>query len=353
VTGFDDGLTLADRMRRHAGDRAHLYAELMRSMADDWETGGPVRAICQGWESSAAGTVVQLRLLAGLFRIVLTGRAPQLEKFYPCLGGGASPSDAWPLVRDVLAAHVDELHEALEIAPQTNEVGRSGALLVGLFEAVRRSRLRRIRLLEPGASAGLNLLIDEFRFVQSDWSIGPPGSPLVLTDIFEGTVMPEQFTIVQRRGCDLSPVDASTPDGQLRLTSFVWPFHLARHQRLACAFEIARRHPVTVDAAAAGEWLEHQLNEPQDDDTLTVVWHSITRMYWPPAEATRVEAAVGDAVGRLPLARVAMEYVTGAAKGPDVTLVGLDEAGRPSLDEVRLARAGDHGVPVTMQRPAS
>jgi hypothetical protein len=48
-----------------------------------------------------------------------------------------------------------------------------------------------------------------------------------------------------------------------------------------------------------------------------------------------------------------MEYVTGAAKGPDVTLVGLDEAGRPSLDEVRLARAGDHGVPVTMQRPAS
>ena len=38
-----DGATLADRMRQHAGDSDHLYGHLTRSMADDWEAGGPVR----------------------------------------------------------------------------------------------------------------------------------------------------------------------------------------------------------------------------------------------------------------------------------------------------------------------
>jgi hypothetical protein len=58
-------------------------------------------------------------------------------------------------MRNVIAAHIDELHAALAVAPQTNEVGRSVALLAGLFDLVGASGVRRIRLLEPGASAGL------------------------------------------------------------------------------------------------------------------------------------------------------------------------------------------------------
>ena len=76
-------------------------------------------------------------------------------------------------MRPVLSAHVDELHAALDIAPQTNEVGRSTALVVGLFAAVRRSGLTRVRLLDRGASAGLNLLVDQIRFVGEGWSFGP------------------------------------------------------------------------------------------------------------------------------------------------------------------------------------
>jgi hypothetical protein len=99
-----------------------------------------VRAICRGWEDAPAGAVIQLRLLARLFRIVLTGRAPELVPYYPCLGGTAPPAEAWPVVRPVLAGHVDELREALEVAPQTNEVGRSTALLVGLPSPPRRQQ---------------------------------------------------------------------------------------------------------------------------------------------------------------------------------------------------------------------
>ena len=110
----------------------------MRGMADDWEAGGPVRQICRGYEDASSGAVIQLRLLAGVFRIVLTGRADQLLPYYPSLGGTAAPAEAWPVLREVIAANVDELHEALEIAPQTNEVGRSAALLAGLLDVLRR-----------------------------------------------------------------------------------------------------------------------------------------------------------------------------------------------------------------------
>lgn len=108
--------------------------------------------------------MVQLRLLAGVFRIVLRRQAPELALYYESLGGTAGPEGVWPVMRAVMGSHVAELKDALTVAPQTNEVGRSVALLVGLFEVVRRSGLTKIRLLEPGVSAGLNLLVDRFRF---------------------------------------------------------------------------------------------------------------------------------------------------------------------------------------------
>lgn len=341
----DDGATLADRMRQHAGDSDHLYGHLTRSMADDWEAGGPVRRICRGWEDAPPDSVVQLRLLAGLFRIVLTDRAPQLAAYYPCLGGTAPPAQAWRQVRPVLADHAAELHQALTVAPQTNETGRAAALLVGLFDVVRRSGLRRVRLLEPGASAGLNLLVDEFRFVNPGWSFGPESSPLRLVDTVHGHVEPERFEIVERRGCDLSPVDPSTPDGRLRLRSFVWPFHLARHERLTHALAIAERRPPPVEAAPAGQWLEERLAEPTAEPVLTVVWQSITQQYWPVEESARVDDAIGTAARRMPLARVRMEY-DGRDTAELSVAVSTDAGGLVAAR--RLGDVGDHGTPVSL-----
>ncbi len=346
---FDDGATLAERMRAHAGDSGHLYGELMRAMADDWDAGGPVRDICRGWETAPARTVVQLRLLAGLFRIVLTERAPDLVPYYPCLGGTAPPDQAWPAVREVLGRHVDELHTALDVAPQTNEVGRSTALLVGVFEAVRRSGLTKVRLLEPGASAGLNLLVDRFRFEGEGWAFGPVDSPLVMRDCFAGTVEPSAFTVVERRGCDLAPVDPNRAEGALRLRSFVWPFHLERHDRLVHALALARHNPATVDRAGASAWLASQLARQPDEDVLTIVWHSITQMYWPGEESAAVDATLAAAMRRMPLGRVAMEYAAGAAAArPLVSLGGLAPDGSPDPDPVTLGSVGDHGVPLTV-----
>ena len=71
--------------------------------------------------------------------------------------------------------------------------------------------------------------------------------------------------------------------GRLLLTSFVWPFDVHRHQRLAAALRLAAEHPVAVDRAAARSgW--PSARAVRSDGVLPVVWHSITQLYWPAAE---------------------------------------------------------------------
>jgi hypothetical protein len=335
-------------MRRHAGDSQHLYGHLMRSMADDWERGGPVREICAGWEDSPPGWVIQLRLLAGVFRIVLAGDAPELEPFYPCLGGTADPATAWPAVREVLRTHVGELHDSLAIAPQTNEVGRANALVVGLFLVVEKTGCSRVRLLEPGSSAGLNLLVDRFRFVNPTWAYGPTSSPVTLVGGVVGPVRPVPFQIVERRGCDLSPVDVSTEDGRLRLRSFVWPFHVERYQRLAGALALAQESPPMVDESSAAAWLEAHLADDASDDVLTVVWQSITRQYWPSDEVQRVNDLIKSAAARSPVAHVSMEYPGDVGAGAELTIACSGVTDEADFDYQRVGSVGDHGFPVTV-----
>jgi hypothetical protein len=279
---------------------------------------------------------------------VLRREAGALATFYPTVGGHGAPDGAWPLAREVIAEHLDELRAGLELAPQTNEVGRSAALAVGLADAVRRSGTDRVRLLEVGASAGLNLLVDHYRVEGPGWAWGPAGARLRLADAVLGASgPPPPVSVVARRGCDLSPVDATSTQGRLLLSSYVWPDHLERFERLRAALQVAAEHPVVVETASAGEWLERVLDEPVPDGVLTVVWHSISRMYWPPAEAARVDAAVEAAGRRSPLAHVQMEYAEGASSG-----AGLDvrvwRDGRPDGQPSSLGGVADHGLPVRL-----
>lgn len=334
----DGGTTLADRFRVHAGAGTTLYAFAMRGMADDWDAGGVVREICRGWEESPPGSMVQLRLLAGLFRVVLHDEAPELVRFYPCLGGQADPALAWPVMRTVLERYAGQLRAALDVAPQTNEVGRSCALVVGLFEAVRQHGLHRIRLLEPGASAGLNLLVDRYRFEGDGWSFGPSQAEVMMAGVGARGARPEAFEVVQRRGCDLAPIDPRAPEAAGYLKSFVWPWMLERHQRLDAALQVAARHRAVVDQAPASAWLADRLASAPDDGVLTVVWESVTRLYWPATEAARVEHVVAGARARMPLAHLRLD-------SPDP----VQELPELRLDEVVLGTAGHHGPPVVLR----
>lgn len=288
--------------------------------------------------------MVQLRLLAGVHRVVLRGDAPELAEFYPSVGGTRDRYAVWPALEPVLRAHADELRAGLGVAPQTNEVGRSVALLAGLSEAVRRTGLPRVRLLEPGASAGLNLLVDHFRYLGDGWAAGPNGAYLVLEDCGARGFEPAPFEVVERRGCDLHPLDLADPDAESYLRSFIWPHMPERDGRLVAALATAREHPVVVDRAAGAAWVREQLASPAADGVLTVVWHSITRQYWPPEEYAAMLSAVDDARSRMPVVRVALE-------GADPVPWGGTWLPQVEVDDDVIGHCTHHGPPLELAGP--
>src|SRR5205085_10855416 len=128
-----------------------------------------------------------LRLRGGADRPGLGGRAPALAHTFPSVGGTGDHEAAWTALRDVLGDHRAELRAALHHAPQTNEVGRSAALVGGLLH-LGDEHARPLRLVEIGASAGLNLRADRYRIELADGrGVGPERSPVVLTDVWRGT----------------------------------------------------------------------------------------------------------------------------------------------------------------------
>lgn len=339
-----DGATLGERMGSHfGGSTEHLYGVLVRDLAADWERDGVVREILAGREDTSPGDMVQLRLLAGIHRIVLRGDAPDLAAFYPSVGGTADRYAVWPALEPVLRSHVAELRDALDVAPQTNEVGRSIALLAGLSEAVRRAGIRKVRLLEPGASAGLNLLVDQFRFEGDGWVAGPGDAHLVLDGCAAAGFAPVDFEVVERRGCDLEPFDATTAEGEAHLRSFIWPHMPERDGRLVAALATLREHPVVIDRAPAADWVRDQLAAPAPDGVLTVVWHSITRQYWPAAEYAAMLAAIDEARSRMPVVRVALE---------DPYPLPTSGTWRPQVevDDDVIAHCTHHGPPLELSR---
>ena len=56
-------------------------------------------------------------------------------------------------------------------------------------------------------------------------------------------LLERELVVRRRRGIDLAPIDATTPEGYLLLRSFVWPGLDERIARLDAAVETLRRMP--------------------------------------------------------------------------------------------------------------
>jgi len=136
-----------------------LYTELLERAAEDVEAGGPAWTILSAHVAPGRGDAIALRLMAAVHRLVLNGKAPALAQHYPSVDGGRGVSGAWEAFRGVLEERGSDLRSLVSLPCQTNEVGRCAPLAFGFLEVVAESGLP-LRLLEPGASAGLNLRWD-------------------------------------------------------------------------------------------------------------------------------------------------------------------------------------------------
>lgn len=288
-----------------------FYAELTVPAIADLEAGGVVWDTLEPLADEPFTVTLGMRLLAGVHRVVLEGHRPELARHFPSVGGDGDAAAAWPLVREVIAEHGEALRAYLRRAPQTNEVGRSAAMIGG-FLRVARLTGRPLRILELGASAGLNLRFDRYWYADGELGWGDPASPVRFVDLWDGAVpdFDAECRIEERRGCDAHPIDPTTEDGRLTLLSYVWPDQRERFELLRNALDVAATTPAPVDEARIPDWLDARLREHRVG-MATVVFHSVVWGYLREAAQAKVwellDAAGGRATRDAPLAWLRLE----------------------------------------------
>jgi hypothetical protein len=313
---------------------------LLEHASQEVVEGDVMFGILRGHENDPGPSALALRLMGAVHRLVLRGDAPELAAHYPSVGG--QPAGPWPAFVRTADDHAEELRELIEAPVQTNEPGRCAALLGGFLEVARVSR-RPLRLLEVGASAGLNLRFDRYRYVFGARTWGPADSPVTLaSELIGEPPLGERASIASRVGCDARPIDPTTEEGQLTLTSYVWPDQTERLARLRAACGAAAEAKASVVRGHAAEWVRDQLASPAAD-AATVVFHSIVMQYLGSEERRGFEAAVReageDSTSAEPLAWLRMEPA-----GLNDTEIRLTLW--PDGRERVLAYAGYHGDPV-------
>jgi hypothetical protein len=321
---------------------SELYAALLERAADDVNEGGPTWEILRGHEQDPRFSVLGLRLMGGANRLALTGREPDLAEAYR---SGRDVAQTWGLLRDVLRRNAAELRQTLDRPVQTNEVARCAALVFGFLSVAEETRLP-LRLLEVGASAGLNLRWDRFRYEANGFAWGPAGSAVKLEFELDGKPapnLPPSVEIGDRRGCDTNPIDATTAEGQLTLLTYIWPDQVERIERMRAALEVAAELPIELDREPAAGWARRMLAEPAPGQA-TVIYHSIVSQYLSDEERDGLFSAIREAGGRAtddaPLAWLRME--------PADDRANLELTLWPGGADRHLARVGYHGTPVEL-----
>ncbi len=312
-----------------------LYAGLLERAAADVEASGPTWEVLKGQRDEPTYSVVGLRLMGAVNRLVLSRKEPDAFA-------------SWEGFRDVLKRRRAELRELVALPVQTNEVGRSAALLFG-FLAIAAWTPLPLRTLELGASAGLNSNWDRYRYEAPGFAWGPD-SPLRLRgwrfNPPRGGLKRQylgRVSVASREACDAAPVDAGTEEGRLTLLAYVWADQRRRVERLRAALEVAAAHPVAVERAPAAAWAASHLAE-RVEGVATVVFHSVFVYYLSEDERAELAATIAAAGGRAsaaaPLAWLRLE---GAGEMAELRLTTW-----PGGEERLLARAGFHGDPVEL-----
>jgi hypothetical protein len=317
-------------------------AIILRLVLADMEAVGSTADLTQGWPGDPVADALPLRMAGALHALVLTKAEPDLAGLYP--PNPIEPERLRAALHDVLQRQRAFIATFLKSPPQTNEVGRS-AVLIGGFLTIARETGLPLRLLEIGASAGLNTIWDRYHYRLGEAQWGNPQSPVRLAPRWLGPPPPVDapLRIAERRACDIAPIDPSDDFESLRLRAYVWADQRERLERLEAAILIARAAAPGVERADAAEWVEARLQERAEG--AAVLYHSIMWQYLP--DVTR--AAITESVRRAsrganeaaPLAWLRFEPRT--PETPPELRLTLWPDGR----ERRLAVAQPHGADIS------
>ncbi len=275
---------------------------------------------------------VPLRTAGCLHALVRSNRISPLTEL--------DDTDLWTACEHAFLEHEAFILERLKSPPQTNEVRRSAALLPGLFIVAERTG-KPLILSEVGASAGLNLQLDRYRYRLGETQWGTD-SPVFLSPEWRGEApaIPLSFTVLERAGCDLNPLNPSSPEDRLRQLSYIWADQTDRLERTQNALTIAADNHLQVEKADAIDWLARRLETSKPGAT-HVIFHSVAWQYFPDSLKQKGEALITEAGSRAtadaPLARLQMEG-DGQQRGAALTLQIW-----PTGEKQEIGRADFHG----------
>ena len=250
-----------------------------------------------------------LRIAGGFHDLFRRGVEPDLGKIYR--GEIIDPAAVQALIAEVVARHDEALLPWFDSLPQTNEAGRSSNFVAALHWLASRVTPN-FELNEIGSSAGMNLLIDRYRYDLGGVVSGPDDSPVTIKPEWNGPPPPANpFNIHSVQGCDIQPIDVRDDAAANRLMAYIWPEMPERFERMEAGIAMIRQNPVDLVQADAADFVEAQLANPQAAGTTRVLMHSIVWQYLPDTVQRRIQtamAAAGEAAtAEKPLAWISLE----------------------------------------------
>jgi hypothetical protein len=241
---------------------------------------------------------------------------------------------------DTMREHEAFLMDWLNSPPQTNEIARSAPLIADAQLLADHFDMP-LRLLELGCSAGLNLRWDLLSVETENGRLGPVDASLILKPDWRGEIPANRgFTIAERSGADLNPLNPASNEDRLRLLSYLWPDQPERLARMRAGFELAKAFPAEIARGDAISWLGKKLAAATPGQ-ITTIFHTIAWQYFPPdvqAQGEEMIRARGAVATRdAPLVWLSME-ADGRTPG-----AALDLHLWPGNHHIPLGRADFHG----------
>ncbi|MEO1331179.1 MAG: DUF2332 family protein [Pseudomonadota bacterium] len=329
-------------------------ARLLTLLAEGLSADSRFGARIEAWSGDRHDDAVPLRAAAALHALKRTGD-PGLAAVYP----PASADDATlsAALEDAVSRADDALAAWLDGPPQTNEIGRSAVLLGALLHLAAETRMP-LTLWEIGASAGLNLRLDRYRYRlgadQPDartWGAADAAVAIrcaweVADEARDAPPLDAPLRIADRAGCDLRPLDPADPNTRERLLAYIWADQTERLIRAELALALSAADGLKIEQADAADWLAARLAEPAPSGRVRAVLHTVMWRYMPQETRARIEAMLAeagrDARADAPLAHLSVEpdETRGSARIALTLWDGSASAGRPRT----LGRAHFHGL---------
>ena len=286
---------LAERFRRFAAEEcseasdegagSRTYEILSEAVAVDRALPGLARR-CR------FGQPIPNLFFAAVKRTVAFFPGSELAEHYRRIAAGDGPTaDLEQAFTEFALAHRDQIIGYLESRMvQTNEVGRCAYLLPGFLTIAAENPGLPLALLDVGASAGLNLNWDQYRYRYSTGDeFGPANSRVVIEcDARNGLPeLPTAFPEVSFRvGIDLAPVNLGDDEEYRWMQALVWPEHRERAAALSSARDVWIHSRPTVLQGDTVELLPDTLRDIPEDSALCV-FHCHTLNQFPAAARER------------------------------------------------------------------